>query len=307
MNRLAGIIVAVIGLIICVLSIVRVLPGLVSTGVSLMLLGALLFGLSFIRRPETEGVEKMSTPATLGGVYFSPGETFKNLRYHPRWLAALLVVSAFAALYSNAFMSRLGPDRVANYAIDKTLEMSILNDDARKQIEAGRAAAIAENKDPIKRAGQAVNSFVGSVFWAAFIAAVFMLFALAMGGTMNFWQAFSVAAYVSFAIGTVRYLLSLIFLYLKDPAEIHPILGQGSLVQDNPNFLVSPAENPVFYVLLSSISILGLYWIILTVIGLKNAGDRVSSSTAWTATMTLWLVGVVLGVLMAMLFPSFMS
>jgi hypothetical protein len=299
MNRLAGIIVAVVGLIICVLSIVRVLPGLVSTGVALMLLGGLLFGLSFVKRPDTEGVEKVSTPATLGGVYFSPGDTFKNLRFHPRWFVPLLIVSALSATYTNVFLQRLGPERVTNYAIDKTLQMSFLNEEARKQIEAGRAEAIAENKDPIRRTGQAVNGFVASVFWAAFIAVIFLLFAVAMGAKLNYWQAFS--------IGAVRYLLSLLFLFLKDPADIHPLIGQGSLVQDNLNFLVSPADNPVLYVVLSAFSILGLYWIILTVIGLKNAGERVSGSTAWTAALALWITGLVLSAVLAMIFPSFLS
>jgi hypothetical protein len=307
MNRLAGIIVAVVGLLICILSMVKVLPGLTFTGVALILLGGLMIGLSFVKGPDPEGVEKMSTPGTLAGVFFSPGDTFKNLRFHPRWFVPLLILSALTAVYTNAFISRLGAERVANYAIDKTLEMSFLGDQARQQIESGRNQAIADTKDPVKRTGQAVNSFVGLVFWTAFIAAVFFLFAIAMGGKMNFWQAFSVAAYVSFAVGIVRYLLSFIFLYIKDPAEIHPILGQGSLVQDSPNILVKSAEHPVLYVLLGAISVLGLYWIILNIIGLKNAGEKVSGSIATTATVVVWLVGVVLGVVMALLFPSFLS
>jgi hypothetical protein len=307
MNRLAGIIVAVIGLLICVLSIVKVTPGLVGTGIALILLGGLVIGLSFVDKPATEGVEEMSTPGTLAGVFFYPGDTFKNLRFHPRWLVPLLILSALSAAYTNAFIQHLGAERVANYAIDKTLEMSIINEEARKQIEAGRQQAITDTTDPVKRTGQAINGFVATVFWTAFLAGIFFLFALAMGGKMNYWQAFSVAAYSSFAVGVVRLLLSFIFLYIKDPAEIHPLMGQSSLVQDSFNFLVKASEHPVIYVLLGAVSVLALYWIVLSIIGLKNAGEKVSTSIAATATIVVWAVGVVLGVVLALLFPSFLS
>jgi hypothetical protein len=216
-------------------------------------------------------------------------------------------MSVLSAVYLNAFIYRLTPERVANYAIDKTLEMSMLNDDARRQIEAGRQRAIDQNKDPVARAGQAVNSFVGSVFWIAFLGLIFFLFALVMGGKMNYWQAFSAAAYALLPVAIVRQVVSLILLFIKDPADIHPIIGQGSLVQDNFNFLTTAAEHPILYVLLSSISILGLYWIILNVIGLKNAGERVSPSIAWAATLTVWGLGVLFSVALAAIFPSFLS
>ena len=73
MNRLAGIIVAAVGFVICILSITKILPGLTSTGVVLILFGGLIIGLSFIDKPEDEGAEKMSTGSTLGNIFFAPG------------------------------------------------------------------------------------------------------------------------------------------------------------------------------------------------------------------------------------------
>ncbi len=307
MNRLAGIIVAVIGLVIAVLSVLKVIPGLTSTGVSLILLGGLVIGLSFVSKPETENVDRMPTGATLANIFFSPGEVFQNLRRHPRWLAATIVIAVLAGIYTNLFMYRLTPERIANYAIDKTLEMSILDENARRQIEAGRQDAIDTNKNPVIRAGQAVNSFVATTFSIAFLAAVFFLFVMAMGGQMNYWQAFSATAYAMLPVAVVRYVLSSIILFIKDPTDIHPLIGQGGIVQDNLNFLVSASNKPVLYVLLSAISLLSLYWIVLNIIGLKNAGEKVSQSTATTATLTVWLLGVVMSVVLALLFPSFLS
>lgn len=307
MNRIAGIVVAVIGLLIAVLSIAKVIPSLTATGVSLILLGGLVIGLSFVEKPDTEGTERMSTASTLGNIFFAPSEVFKNLRRHPRWLVAVLVMSVLSAVYLNAFMYRLTPERVANYAIDKTLQMSMLDDNARAQIEKGRANAIEQNKNPVMRAGQAVNSFVGEIFLYAFLALVFFLFALAMGGKMNYWQAFAVAVYAFLPVTVIRQVLNLILLFIKDPADIHPIIGQRSLVQDNLNFLVTPSEHPVIFVTLGWLSILWLYWIILNSMGLKNAGEKVGSTAAWAATLTIWFLGLLLSVGLAFAFPSFLS
>jgi len=308
MNRIAGIAVAVVGLIIAALSVAKIIPALTWTGVILTLLGILIIGLSFIRKPETDDAPRMSTPETLAAIFYAPAEVFRNLRRHPRWLAAVLVMSVLSAVYYNAFLYRLTPERVANYAIDKTLEMPMMSsEDARRGIEAGRAASIEANKNPVLRAGQAVNGFVGQVFLYAFLAAVFLLFALAMGGKINYWQAFSAAVYASFPVAIIRYVLNAIILFIKDPVDVHPIIGQSSLVQDSLNFLVAPSTSPVLYTLLSAFSLLAFYWIFMNVTGLKNAGERVSPTTAWAATLTLFFIGVVLSVLAAFLFPSFIS
>ena len=307
MNRLAGIIIAVIGLIIALLGGFKIVPGLTQTGVLLVLLGILAIGLSFVGKPDDENMPRMSTLETLTGIFYAPMEVFQNLRRHPRWLVAVLVMSVFSAIFYNAFLYRLTPERVTNYAIDKTLEMPMMNDEARKNVEAGRADSIEANKNPLLRTGQAVNGFVGQVFLYAFLGAVFFLFALAMGGKINYWQAFSAAVYASFPVAVVRFVLNTIILFIKDPVDIHPILGQGSLIQDSLSFLVTPSQSPVLYTLLSAFSLLAFYWIWMNATGLKNAGERVSPMIAWTATLTLFFIGVALSVLAALLFPSFIS
>lgn len=308
MNRIAGIIVAVVGLIIVALSVAKIIPALTQTGVFLTLLGILIIGLSFVRKPETDDAPRMSTLETLAGIFYAPAEVFQNLRRHPRWLVAVLVMSVLSAVYFNAFLYRLTPERVANYAIDKTLEMPMMSsEEARRGIEAGRAASIEANKNPILRAGQTVNGFVGQVFLYAFLAAVFLVFALAMGGKINYWQAFSAAVYAWFPVAVVRFVLNSIILFIKDPIDIHPIIGQSSLIQDSLNFLVAPSTSPVLYTLLGAFSLLAFYWIWMNVTGLKNAGERVSPTIAWVATLTLFFIGVALSVSAALLFPSFIS
>jgi hypothetical protein len=251
----------------------------------------------------------MSTPSTLGNIFFAPAEVFKNLRRHPRWLVALLLMSVLSATYTNMFLQRLGPDRVGNFTIDKTLEMGMIanNEEAKKQIESTRAQTLADIKNPINRAGQAINGFAWSVFGYCFLGLIFMLFAMAMGGKINFWQAFATAIYAALPIGILKFILNSIILFSKDPSDIHPILGQQSLIQDNLNFLVLPAEHPVIFTLLGSLSLLTFYWVWLNATGLKNAGERVSGTVAWSASLGIFLALIVLGAAMATFFPSFIS
>lgn len=309
MNRIAGIVLAAVGFIIAVLSITKVVPGITGGGVFMIIGGGLIIGLSFINRPETEGTERMSTAATLGNIFFAPGEVFANFRRHPRFLVALLIMVILSSTYTALFINRLGSDRIVNFQIDKTLEMSMIanNEDAKKQVEAGRPQALLDAKDPAQRAIGVVSAFLGYTFISALLAGIFLLFALAMGGKLNFWQAFSVAVYAMFPASVLRFVLNTLVLHLKDPVEIHPILGQQTLIQDNLNFLVSAASNPVIYTLLGTFSLLTFYWIALIAIGLKNAGEKVSGTIAWSASISIFVVILFFGLLMAVAFPSFIS
>lgn len=300
----------VVGLIIVILGVTKIVPNVTGTGVGLILLGCLLFGLSFVPKPASESpVEPMSPLERLTKIFYSPAEVFQNLRRHPRWVVAILVMTIMSAAYTNVFMNRLGVERITNYTIDKTLEMPMIanNEDVRKSVEENRAKTIAENKDPVARVLQSVNSFVGFVFLYAFLGLVFFLFALAMGGKINFWQAMSAAVYAGFPVYIINKLLSFIILFLKEPTDIHPILGGNTLVTDSLNFLVTPSENPVLYTFLGAFSLLNLYWIWLIATGLKNTGERVTGTIAWTAAIGVWFLLTAFGVVMAFLFPSFIS
>ena len=309
MNRLAGIVVAVIGFLVAVLSVLKVVPGVTGPGVALVLLGALIIGLSFVDKPDPDGVERMSTPETLLNIFVSPGEVFSNLRRHPRWLVAVVIMSLMSAVFSNLFLYRLGADRVANYAIDKTLEMPMIqnNEQARQSVEASRPQAIADATNPIVRTGQAVSSFVGTVFLMAFLGLIFFLFAMVMGGRINFWQAFSAAVYAMFPVAVIRFVLNTIILFVKDPTDIHPITGQSNLIQDNLNFLFTPSEHPVLYTIAGMFGLLSFYWIWLNATGLNKAAEKAPSSYGWTATLAVYFLGMVLAAIAAMLFPSFIS
>ena len=89
----AGIGVFVLGIIIIVLNILGVLTSAIGAGAGVCALGIMFFAFSFMRLPAVpDAPPKMSTAATLIGIFFEPTRVFRNLRAHPRWLAAILIV-----------------------------------------------------------------------------------------------------------------------------------------------------------------------------------------------------------------------
>ena len=296
-----------IGVVLIALSLIGILPGLTGAGGGLIFLGLVLFGLSFIPRPESASDQPaMSEAESLGKIVFSPTEVFQNLRHHPRWLAALLVMSILSGIYLFAFAQRLTAERIGNFMTEKITQSGFQIPEAR--VAQMRQDNINQYKEPLRQAGSAVSGFVGMFVFFAFIAAIYLVIILAMGGHINFWQSFAATVYSFFPVIVIDRILSLIILFLKDPVDVHPLLGQQSLVQDNLGVLLfNPAQNPVLFSLAAAIGLLSFYRLWLAATGLKNAGEKVSGSAAWTAALVVWLFGVVLTAASAALFPGFLS
>lgn len=304
MNRLTGIIIAVSGVLVAVLGFTKILPNLGWTGIFLILLGGLLFGLSFIPMPQALESEPMSLPEKLLKMFYAPTEVFKNLRRYPSFLGVILIMSVISGAYTYAFFQRVTPERITNHTIEKLAESGWVPAD---QMEKVKQDTLEQNSNPIARVGQSVNSFIGLVFLMAFLGLVFWLITLAFGGQINYFQAIAATAFAFFPITLIQKSLSLLILYLKDPSEIHPILGQTTLLQDSLNFLIAPSASPVLYTLLSSFGLLAIYWIWLQATGLKNTGESVSPTAAWASAILIWVFGLGLGVVLALVFGNFMS
>ncbi len=302
----AGVALLVIGIIIIVGSIVGLIAGGGGTGGAVCALGVLFIGLSFISLPNVpDAPPPMSTVGRLTGIFFEPSNVFRNLRAHPRWLAAVLIIGCLNAAYITAFYKRLTPERVINYTMDKLMESPLKP--PPEALEKSRQVAIEQAKSPAFQAGNIVKAIVSAFFGVAFIAALYLLGVLAFGGRMHWWQAYAVAAYISLPVTVIQKIISLVILYIKQPEDIHPILGQETLVTDNLGILIKSAEHPVLFVALASIGILSFYKLWLTSTGLREGGYKVSSSAAWGVAITLWILGLLFGLAGAAIFGSFLS
>lgn len=297
----------VVGIIMLIAGIAKILPGGLGTGIAFAFWGVLLFAFSFISLPPTTGGEEppLSVLQRLTGMFYEPTRVFRNLRVHPRWLAALLVVGSVNAIYTAAFVQRLTPEYIVDFQMEKLADSPIKPPPDR--MEAAKENALQQAKQPIQRIQTAAKSFVAVFVLASFVAGLCLLGVLAFGGRINFWQAFVAILYAYVPISVISKLLSLVILYLKSPDQIHPVLGAETLVQDNLGVLVTPADHPALYVLGSAIGVLSFYGLWLRATGLANAGQKVSPSAAWGVTLTLWVLALIVGMILATLFSSFFS
>jgi hypothetical protein len=152
-----------------------------------------------------------------------------------------------------------------------------------------------------------VTQFLSAFILMGVIAAVYMLGVLMFGGRINYWQALAIAVHAALPAIIIDRVLSLVLLYVKDPDDVHPILGQSGLVMDNLGALVSPSSSPVLFAAASAFGILTFYRVWLSATGLRHGGERVSSTAAWSIVIALWVVGLVLAMLSSLFFGSFIS
>ncbi|MBA3514108.1 MAG: YIP1 family protein [Pyrinomonadaceae bacterium] len=305
--RMPAVTVFVLGVLVLIGGIAKFIPGGILTGLAFVCWGVMLFAFSFIRLPRAANAEEppMSGMQKVMGIFYEPTRVFGNLRAHPHWLAALLVIGTVNALYFAAFTQRLTPEVIVNYTFDKLAESPIKP--PPEQMDTQKESALQQATQPIQRIQTAAKSFVTVFVFGSFIAALCLLGVLAFGGRINFWQAFAATLYAFLPIAVVSKIVSLVILYIKARDDIHPIIGQETLVQDNLGILFTPAEHPALFVLGSAIGILSFYGLWLRAKGLTNAGQKVSSSAAWGVTITLWILGLIFGMIFATLFSSFIS
>lgn len=276
-------------------------------GAALVFLGLALFGLSFVPRAQPQQGEapaRMSFFERLTGIFFEPSAVFRNLRWHPHWLAPLVITALLGFTYTTAFTQRLTPERIVSFTTDKVVERFNI---PAEQGERMKRQQIEDARAPLKIAGNAVTTFVGAFVLASIMAGLYVLLVMLFGGRLGFWQALAAAAWAWLPAQVVGRVLSLVLLYVKDPDDIHPILGQGGLVTDNLGALVKPGESPILFAVLSAFGVLAFYHLWLVATGLRNTGERVSSGSGWTIALIFWGIGLLFAVASSALFGNFIS
>ena len=298
----------IIGAVIAAGGVAKFFPGGLFTGAILALCSVVLAGLSFVPLPLVpEPEEPLPLLTKALGIFYEPSRVFRNLRSHPHWIGAFVIVGVLTAIYSFAFTHRITPERIVDHTMEKVAEMGPPFAQPPDRMEAMRAEQLSALKNPIEQVGNVIKSFSGLFVLGAFVAALSMLGVLAFGGKINFWQAMAVTFYASLPIVVIQKLLGLVVLYLKAPEDLHPILNAQTTVQDNLGVLMSPAAHPVLFVLLSFVGITTLYSVWLKAKGLHLGATKANSGTGWGVSITLMILLMIFVTIWTALFPQFIS
>jgi hypothetical protein len=269
--------------------------------------GIIVFVFSFIPLPVVSDAEPpLSFFAKVTGIFFEPSRVFRNLRVHPHWVGAYVIVVVLSLIYTFVFVQRITPERIADHMTEKISEMGALAPPPDR-IEAIREAQLTQLKKPAERAGTAAKSAVGLFVIGAITAALCLLGILAFGGRINYWQALSVVFFSWLPITVIQKVLGLAIMFLKTPEDLHPIRNQETTLQDNLGLLMSATDHPVLFVLLSFIGLTWFYLIWLRAKGLNLGGTKVGSGAAWGVSIMIYILLLLFAVISTSLFPGFVS
>lgn len=318
MNRVAGIVVLVIGLLLLLGNIKFQFPNGKGPGILVMVCGVLIIGLSFVPKPALD--EKAPAPLSMGeslaAIFYEPARVFRNLSSHPRWLAAFLIVALSGAAYQVALRQRLGPERIADDMASRIIEGGYLqNSPTPVSPEDFRQYQIKQgiSTDTSDKVSAALNGVGGAFILMLILAGLYTLGVLAFGGRMDFWRGLSVAVYSALPPAIIFFVLNMALLFIKSPDDIIPLKAQShGLARADLGLLFSSAEqhaplldHPYLYAIGSAIGIFSLYGWWLMVNGLKNTGEKIKGGSAWTIAFLIWLIGIVLSLILVTLAPAF--
>ncbi len=294
----------VLGLLFLVGSVTKLSPDAWFTAIAFCFVGLLIFGLSFIPLPAVpQKEEPLSFLQKVTGIFFEPSRVFRNLREHPLWVGAFILMGLLSATYSYAFVQRITPERIVEQARQQMESMgNFAGPPERREEQLTRQ--LEAMKHPVTRVASALNAVPVTFLLIAVLAGLGLLGIVAFGGRMNFWQAVAVTTYAAVPIVVIQKVLGVIILYLKAPEDLHVNLNRDTTLQDNLGILVSAADHPVLFVLLSVIGITSFYGVWLRAKGLHLGATKASSGAGWGVSLIILFLGLFLGLVAAFVFPG---
>jgi len=224
-------------------------------------------------------VTKMSEPARLAGVFFSPGKAFADIARRPRWWIPVILSAILSTVYLNAFTQRVGWESVIRPAIEKSQNTQNMPVQQREQVI--RTAA-----------GLYKYLGYGSILLSllsVFIIAVILMFLfdtmMSAGVGLNRMMAIVAYAFLPMMIYTA---LSMVVLFLKDPDEFNL---QNPLMFNVGAFLSTDAP-AALRSLGSSIDLFSLWVVVLLAIGVSAAAHKISFGKALAGIALPWALYV---------------
>jgi len=231
----------------------------------------------------------MSTPETLMSIFFEPERTFEALRARPRFLVAALITLVLTMIVTVALLQKVDFEQFLRDRISESPNGQQMS---------------AEQMDRAVKFGK-ISTYVAPPIVVAVMfaggAALYLLGVMAMGGRMTYKQALSVWAYSSFAPGVLLTIISLLLLFLRPADAIDLAKPGGGLLVTNPGAFMGSGTSPSLVAVLSSFDLFTFYGLFLAAVGLRKTG-KLSSGSAWTIVIALWVLSVIFHVGRAALF-----
>lgn len=235
---------------------------------------------------ETSAGTSMTTVETLTGIFFEPSRVFESLRERPRFLGAAIVMVVALLAFTTMFFQRVGFERMITEAVESSPRADQMTPEQKEQ-------AIRIQTSPIVKAIYYASPIIVVTIILAAGAGLYLLGAMLMGKKLSYKQGLAVWAYSSMPPMLLAMLLNIVLLFLKSPDDYDIVrASRRGLVQANLGLFVDLKTSPVLGTVLSSIDLFAFYGLFLAALGLRRVG-KMSSGTAWTIVIIIWVIGVI--------------
>ncbi len=246
------------------------------------------------KKAEVSEPPQMSEVASVGNVFFEPGNVFDDMRRKPRFLIAGLIVLAAISIFQIALIEKIGFKEITRSRIEASSQTRDMDKAQKAQI--------------VEQQGGDMIKYVTYGATPVVVAIVFLIggllywgMASAMGGNGKFLGGVSVWVYASLPPAILFTVANLIVLFLKSVDDIDLANSQQGLVKANPSFFIDANANPVLAALLSSIDLFAIWGWVLAAIGLQRV-FKLSSGSSWAIVLIFALIGVGVKVVGALFF-----
>jgi hypothetical protein len=208
--------------------------------------------------PAAPHAETAAGPlATLGGLYFSPGDTFRGLVARPRWVVPFLALMALNLAFLAVWMRKVEPREFMRNQMEESGQMA--------QIPPEKLGDILDQQVRMFPVMGWVGGLLGAPLMYLLLAAVFLfVFRFVFGGEVSFTQALTVVMWSFLPVALLSVPLMLTVLHLKGDWNIDP----NTALQASPAAVLTRNEVPKpLYALAASIDLFTLW-----IVGLMSAG-----------------------------------
>lgn len=242
-------------------------------------------------QPQKENVEARNFFSRLGGVYFSPRETFLEIGSSPKVLTPIIAMIIIGLL--------------VGFYLSKNLDLqSLIVNQMQKAIEQGRMTKEQmEQQMPfllrLVSAQLLIGAAVGSLVLSLIIAAGFKLITTLIGAENRFKGIFTVTSYAMLAVSIIQSALLILVVQLKGPGELD-VSNINSALASNLGALVSSILSedalPKFLMRLAGwVDIFAIWRIALLAIGYAAVSRKLKTATAATWLTAVYLVIALIG------------
>jgi hypothetical protein len=216
----------------------------------------------------------------LVGAIVSPGETFASIARRPTWLAPLLLWTAISIGVTAVLMPKMDWEKMTRARMERSGQ-TVSEGQVQTAVEQGKKIGV-----PISYCIGVLSPTVASLFVAVVVWGSFKAF----GWDTTFKQAFGATTH-AYLPGVLK---GLVLAFLITRQETVDPQALGDLLRSNLGFLVARDSSKALHSLLGSIDVFSLWSLFLFVIGF-SAAAKIKRGPAAGVIVTLWLVGVALG------------